>query len=92
VPDTWTFENDDAGFHEWLDDNEGAYFLNLRPLTDGQVLPMIHRADCKRFTRESDVAWTETVKVGGETQFILDRWCASELGVQDGALRCDCLS
>jgi hypothetical protein len=89
--DTWVFNDDDLGFHDWLDGHQDAYFLNLRRSSGDDQAPMLHRAYCTHFNRETDVSWTDTVKVCGETRFVLNRWRETELGTEVQAAVCDCL-
>jgi hypothetical protein len=75
--DTWTFQDDDAGFHEWLDTHPHGYFINAeRSLRSDPFV--LHRADCSHFDRDPSLSWTgEYIKVCAETQFMIERWARS---------------
>jgi hypothetical protein len=92
MQDTWVFDNDPAGFIDWINAHPEGYLVNLRTegLPAGTVSPMLHRADCGHFKGEDHLNWTDNVKVCAETQFMLSRWCGTELGI-DRVTPCDCL-
>lgn len=79
--DVLIFQCDDQGFHDWLDRHPSGYFLNIAASHS-----MLHVAKCGHFDRSPAVRWTDTIKVCGDTQFVLGRWADQQLG--EAPLRC----
>ena len=72
-----TFEDDDAGYREWIYGNLSGYVVNaLRGANPGE--PILHRATCDWITPTPDKVWTgEYIKICSTRRFELDEWAHS---------------
>ena len=52
-----TFRDDDAGFHNWLDEHPDGFFVNAKRNPKPNYL-VLHKSDCPHFDR-SPVNWTK---------------------------------
>jgi hypothetical protein len=69
-----TFQDDDAGYREWIYANMGGYVVNaLRGSVPGD--PVLHRATCEWITPTPDKVWTgEYIKVCSTDRYELEAW------------------
>jgi hypothetical protein len=72
-----SFENRDAEFLRWLQENPRGYFLNFR--TDSDV--MLHRAPCSATAFDVAVSLTRKRKVCSRDREQLVRWAYGRIGV-----------
>ena len=72
-----TFEDNDAGYREWIYANMGGFVVNaIRASTPGD--PVLHRAACEWITPTPDKVWTgEYIKVCSTNRFELEAWARS---------------
>jgi hypothetical protein len=70
------FQDDDAGFRRWREDNPSGYFLNTER-NPGPGYLMLHRAGCPHFTR-SQLHWTKDyIKFCAPDQASLEEWAST---------------
>jgi hypothetical protein len=72
-----TFQDDDAGYREWIYANMGGYVVNaLRGVVPGD--PVLHRATCETITPTPDKVWTgDYIKVCSSGRYELEAWARS---------------
>lgn len=73
-----TFDDNDAGYREWVYANLGGYVVNaLRGANPGE--PILHRATCDTITPSPDTPWTtgDYIKVCSTDRFELEAWARS---------------
>jgi hypothetical protein len=74
------FRDDDAGFFDWLDANQGGYFVNTERNPKANYL-VLHAAACSHFDRSPSMHWTKDyVKVCSTDREELEDWAADAVG------------
>lgn len=69
------FDGNDAAYHAWLAANPRGYVINTRR-TQPPSYMVLHRANCPRIRRDSDVA-----RKGGFTERSYIKICATEIAI-----------
>ncbi len=81
--DTWDvviFRDDDAGFHSWLDDHAGGFFVNAERNPKPNYL-VLHKPDCLHFDRSPKFHWTKDyVKICSTSRGQLEGWAEQSVG------------
>ena len=75
------FDNDDAGYLEWLAANGGGYVLNTTNPATREYL-MLHRATCRHVTGSPSNGrqWTvQYLKVVADAAHPIESWCVARL-------------
>lgn len=72
-----TFQDDDAGYREWIYANMGGYVVNaIRGIVPSD--PVLHRATCETITPTPDKVWTgDYTKVCSSDRYELEAWARS---------------
>src|SRR2546421_606826 len=81
--DAWdvvTFRDDDAGFHEWLDDHPHGFFINAERNPKPNYL-VLHIPSCHHFDRSSSLNWTKDyIKICSDRRTELEEWAEQSVG------------
>ncbi len=83
------FQDDDAGYREWLWSHLSGYIVNAqRGSNPGE--PILHKATCDTITPTPDREWTKDyIKVCSTDRYELDAWARSHKRRLTSCVACD---
>jgi hypothetical protein len=74
------FRNDDEGFRTWLDEHEGAFFINAEHNPKPNYLVLHIAGGCGHFTGSPSLQWTSYTKICSEQREELEGWAKQSVG------------
>jgi hypothetical protein len=78
--DVVIFEDDDAGFHGWLDEHPNGFLINAERNPKPNYL-VLHVPSCSHFDRSPSVNWTKDyIKACSDQRADLEGWAEQSVG------------
>jgi hypothetical protein len=79
--DVVIFRDDDDGFHAWLDEHDGAFFINAERNPKPNYLVLHIAGGCEHFDRSPSVHWTKDyIKICSDRRDQLEGWAEQSVG------------
>lgn len=78
--DVVRFEDDDQGFHHWLDEHPDGFFVNTKRNPNPDYL-VLHTSACPHFDRSPSVHWTkDCIKICSDDRGAVEGWAGQSVG------------
>jgi hypothetical protein len=75
------FRDDDDGFHGWIDEHDGSFFINAERNPKPNYLVLHIAGGCGHFDRSPSVHWTKDyIKICSDQRGELEGWAGQRVG------------